>query len=63
MRPNKQLLILEDQIFNDQKYTEKVKLKKCTKLIFLNFSYKKWNIFYNFKIKCCRPLFLCCRYT
>jgi hypothetical protein len=56
MRPNKQLLILEDQIFSDQKYTEKVKYKT-----FPNFSYKKWNTFYNFKVKCRRPLFLCCR--
>jgi hypothetical protein len=35
MRPNKRLLILEDQIFTDQKYTEIVKLKRRTKLIFL----------------------------
>jgi hypothetical protein len=44
MHPNKQLIILEDQIFIDQKYTQKVKLKISTKLIFLNFSCKKWNI-------------------
>jgi hypothetical protein len=55
MRPNKQLLILKDKIFSDQKYTQKVKLKQNTKLIFLNFSYKKQNILYNFKIKCRRP--------
>jgi hypothetical protein len=30
MRPNKQLLILEDQIFTDKKYTQKVKLKRNT---------------------------------
>jgi hypothetical protein len=58
MCPNKQLLILEDQIFTNQKYTEKVKLKRSTKLIFLKFSCKKWNIFYNFKVKC-RGLYLC----
>ena len=34
MHPNKQLLILEDQIFIDQKYTEKVKLKNAQKLFF-----------------------------
>jgi hypothetical protein len=57
------LLILENQIFTYQKYTEKVKLKRRTKLIFLNFSCKKWKILYNFKIKCHRPLFLYCRCT
>jgi hypothetical protein len=63
MRPNKQLLILENQIFTDQKYTEKVKLKRSTKLYFLYFSCKKRNILYNFKVKCHRPLFLCYRCT
>jgi hypothetical protein len=63
MCPNKRLLILDDQIFIDQKYMEKVKLKRSTKLIFLKFSYKKWNIFYNFKVKCYRPLFLCRKCT
>jgi hypothetical protein len=63
MRPNKQLLILEDKIFTNQKYTQKVKLKRSTKLIFLNFYCKKWNIFYNFKVKCRRPLFMYCRCT
>jgi hypothetical protein len=37
----------------------KVKWKRSTKLIFLNFSCKKWNIFCNFKVKCRRPLFMC----
>jgi hypothetical protein len=50
MAGNKRLLILGDKIFIDQKYTQKVKWKRSTKLIFLNFSYKKWNIFYNFKV-------------
>jgi hypothetical protein len=59
----KQLFILEDHIFTDQKYMQKVKLKRSTKLIFLNFSCKKWNIFYNFKVKCHRPLFMCCKCT
>jgi hypothetical protein len=63
MHPNKRLLILENEIFTYQKYTEKVKLKRRTKLIFLNFSCKKWKILYNFKIKCHRPLFLYCRCT
>jgi hypothetical protein len=44
---------------SDQKYKQKVKWKRSTKLVFLKFSGKKWNIFYNFKIKCHRPLFLC----
>jgi hypothetical protein len=33
-------------------------LKRSTKLIFLNFSYKKLKIFCNFKVKYCRPLFV-----
>jgi hypothetical protein len=39
------------KIFTDQKYLQKVKIKKKHKLIFLKFSCKKLNIFYNFKIK------------
>jgi hypothetical protein len=59
MRPNKLLFTLEVQISTDQNYTKKVKLKRSTKLIFLKFSYKKCNIFYNFNIKCRKLLFLC----
>jgi hypothetical protein len=53
------LLIFKDKICNDQKYTQKVKWKRSTKLIFLKFSDMKWNIFYNFKVKCRRPLIVC----
>jgi hypothetical protein len=59
MAGNKRLLIFRDKICTDQKYTQKVKWKRSTKLIFLKFSGKKWNILYNLKVKCCRPLFLC----
>jgi hypothetical protein len=59
MARNKRLLIFRDKICTDQKYTQKVKWKRSTKHIFLKFSDKKWNIFYNFKVKCHRPLFLC----
>jgi hypothetical protein len=68
MAGNKRLLIVRDKICTDQKYTQKVKWKRytqkikwkrSTELIFLKFSSKKWNIFYNFKVKCRRPLFLC----
>jgi hypothetical protein len=34
MCPNKRLLILEDQIVIDQKYTEKVKLERGTQNLF-----------------------------
>jgi hypothetical protein len=56
---NKRLLIFRDKICTHQKYMLKVKWKRSTKLIFLKFSGMKWNIFYNFKVKCYRPLFLC----
>jgi hypothetical protein len=59
MAGNKRLLIFKDKICTGQKYTQKVKWKRSTKLIFLKFSGMKWNIFYNFKVKCRRPLFLC----
>jgi hypothetical protein len=59
MAGNKRLLIFRDKICTDQKYTQKVKWKRSTKLIFLKFSSMKWNIFYNFKVKCCRPLIVC----
>jgi hypothetical protein len=59
MAGNKRLLIFRDKICTDQKYTQKVKWKRSTKLIFLKFSSMKWNIFYNFKVKCRRPLFMC----
>jgi hypothetical protein len=59
MAGNKRLVIFRDKICTDQKYTQKVKWKRSTKLIFLKFSGKKWNIFYNFKVQCCRSLFLC----
>jgi hypothetical protein len=55
---NKRLRIFRDKICTDQKYMQKVKWKRSTKFIFLKFSCKKWNIFYNFKIKCRRPLIL-----
>jgi hypothetical protein len=55
--------ILADKVFTNQKYTQKVKWKRSTKLIFLNFSCKKWNIFCNFKVKYRKPLFMCCRGT
>jgi hypothetical protein len=42
-------------------YTNKVKLKRSTKLIFLKFSYKELNMFCNFKVKYCRPLFVTSR--
>jgi hypothetical protein len=48
-------IILGDKIFIDKKYTQKVKWKRSKILIFL----KKWNNFYNFKVKCHRPLFMC----
>jgi hypothetical protein len=41
MSLNKQLPILEYRIFPNQKYTQKIKLKRSTKFIFLNFSCKK----------------------
>ena len=41
MLKNKQLLILGDKFFTGQKYMWKLKLKKSTKLINLNFSCKK----------------------
>jgi hypothetical protein len=63
MAGNKRLLILGDKIFTDQKYKQKVKWKKSTKLNFLNFFGKKWNVFCNFKVKCRRPLFMCCKGT
>jgi hypothetical protein len=59
MAGNKRLLIFRDKICTDQKYTQKVKWKRSTKLIFLKFSGMKWNIFYNFKVKCRRPLIVC----
>jgi hypothetical protein len=59
MAGNKQLLILEDKIFTNQKYAQKVKWKRSRKLIFLNFFCKKWNILCGFKVKCRRPLFMC----
>jgi hypothetical protein len=37
MLENKQLLILGDYSFIDQKYKLKLKLKRSTKFIFLNF--------------------------
>jgi hypothetical protein len=58
MAGNKRLCIFRDKICIDQKYTQKVKWKRSTKFIFLKFSWKKWNIFYNFKVKCRRPLIL-----
>jgi hypothetical protein len=58
MAGNKRLRIFRDKICTDQKYTQKVKWKRSTKFIFLKFSCKKWNIFYNFKVKCYRPLIL-----
>ena len=48
MPKNKILLILGDKIFTNQNYMQKVKLKRSTKLIFLNLFSKKWNIFCNF---------------
>jgi hypothetical protein len=59
MAGNKRLLIFRDKICTGQKYTQKVKWKRSTKLIFLKFSGMKWNIFYNFKVKCRRPLIVC----
>jgi hypothetical protein len=59
MAGNKRLLIFKDKICTGQKYTQKVKWKRSTKLIFLKFSGMKWNIFYNFKVKCRRPLIVC----
>jgi ABC-type tungstate transport system permease subunit len=59
MARNKQLLILGDKISMNQKYMQKVNWKRSTKLIFLNFSSRKWNILCNFKVKCHRPLFMC----
>jgi hypothetical protein len=59
MAGNKQLLIFRDKICTDQKYTQKVKWKRSTKLIFMKFSSMKWNIFCIFKVKCRRPLFMC----
>jgi hypothetical protein len=59
MAGNKRLLIFRDKICTDQKYTQKAKWKRSTKVIFLEFSGMKWNIFYNFKVKCCRPLIVC----
>jgi hypothetical protein len=53
------LLIFRDKICTDQKYMQKVKWKRSTKLIILKFSSMKWNIFYNFKVKCHRPLIVC----
>jgi hypothetical protein len=38
---------------------QKVKWKRSTKLIILKFSSMKWNMFYNFKVKCHRPLIVC----
>jgi hypothetical protein len=43
------LLLLGDKIFTDKKYTEKVKSKRSTKIIFSKFSCKELNIFCNFK--------------
>jgi hypothetical protein len=37
--------MLGDKISSDLKYTEKVKFKRSTKVIFLKFSYKKLNMF------------------
>jgi hypothetical protein len=48
MRNYKQFLI---QIFTDQKYLQRVKLKRST-------NYKKMECFCNFEIKYCRPLFM-----
>jgi hypothetical protein len=48
---------------NTQKYTEKVKWKRSTKIIFSKFSCEELNIFCNFKVKYCRPLFPLCRTT
>jgi hypothetical protein len=58
MAGSKRLLIFRNKICTDQKYRQKVKWKRSTKLIFLNFYGMKWNIFYIFKVKCCRPLFI-----
>jgi hypothetical protein len=58
MAGNKRLRIFRDKVWTDQKYTQKVKWKRSTKFIFLKFSCKEWNIFYNFKVKCRRPLIL-----
>jgi hypothetical protein len=58
MARNKRLFIFRDKICTDQKYIQKVN-KRSTKLIFLKFSSMKWNIFYNFKVKYLRPLFMC----
>jgi hypothetical protein len=52
MLENKKVFMQGDKIFIDKTYTKKVKLKRSTKLIFLNFSCKKWNIWSNFKVKC-----------
>jgi ABC-type tungstate transport system permease subunit len=61
MHKNKQLFILGEKIFIDQKYAQKVKLKNGTKFIFLNFSCKKLNVVFNFKIKYHRYLFVISR--
>jgi uncharacterized membrane protein len=45
MLENKQLIILGDKIVIDKKYMQKVKLKKSTKLIFLNFPCKNGTYF------------------
>jgi hypothetical protein len=58
MARNKRLCIFRDKICTDQKYMQKIRWKRSTKFIFLNFFGKKWNIFYNFKVKCRRPLIL-----
>jgi hypothetical protein len=49
----------ETRFCTDQKYTQKVKWKRSTKLIFMKFSSMKWNILCIFKVKCHRPLFMC----
>jgi len=59
MARNKLLHIFNDKICIDQKYMQKVKWKRSTKLFFWKFSCKKWNMFYIFKVKCHRLLFMC----
>jgi hypothetical protein len=49
---------LGEKSFTDQKYMCKEKLESTTKLIFLKFSCKKWNIFCNFKVNNHRYLFM-----
>jgi hypothetical protein len=51
MAGNKRLLIFRDKICTDQKYTQKAKWKRCTKLIFLKIFLYEMEYFLYFQSK------------